>query len=91
MIAVIAYDISSNRRRGRLHRGLKEFGLNTQKSVFECEIDDNGLARVLALARRLVDPETDSFRVYRLCSRCQRKVAVSGQGIRLVSLDFAVL
>jgi CRISPR-associated protein Cas2 len=91
MLAVIAYDISSNRQRGRLHRFLKEFGLNTQKSVFECEVDAAGLARIAAEARQLIDPETDSFRIYRLCAGCQRKVAVSGQGIKVVSLDFAVI
>jgi CRISPR-associated protein Cas2 len=91
MLAVIAYDISSNRRRGRLHRGLKEFGLNTQKSVFECELDAAGLARIVALAREWVDPETDSFRIYRFCARCQRQVAVSGQGLKVVSLDFMVI
>lgn len=91
MLAMIAYDISSNRKRGRLHRLLKEFGLNTQKSVFECDIDEAGLSRLVANVKELVDPETDSFRIYRLCAGCQRKVAVSGQGIKLVSLDFLVI
>ncbi|MGE4492691.1 MAG: CRISPR-associated endonuclease Cas2 [Syntrophotalea sp.] len=91
MLAVIAYDISSNRRRGRLHKALKEFGLNTQKSVFECELDSAGFDRVKALARQYVDPETDSFRIYRLCARCQRKVAVSGLGLKVVSLDYVVV
>jgi len=47
MLAIITYDEVSNRRRAKLHRALKEFGLNTQKSVFECDSDDRTLAAVL--------------------------------------------
>jgi CRISPR-associated protein Cas2 len=91
MLAVVAYDITSNRRRARLHRRLKEFGLNTQKSVFECEVNRYTLSALAALARELVDEQTDSFRIYRLCARCQRKVAVSGQGLKVIPLDYRVL
>ncbi|MDY0261385.1 CRISPR-associated endonuclease Cas2 [Syntrophotalea acetylenica] len=91
MLAVISYDIVCNRRRARLHKFLKEFGLNTQRSVFECEIDDEGLARIRSAAWQLVDPETDSFRIYRLCARCQKQVAVSGQGLKVVSMDYMVI
>jgi CRISPR-associated protein Cas2 len=91
MMAIVTYDIVSNRRRGRLHRFLKEFGLNTQKSVFECEVDKETLLRLVAGARPYIDPDEDSLRIYRGCAACQRKVVVSGQGIKLVSLDFMVI
>ncbi|NCP04444.1 MAG: CRISPR-associated endonuclease Cas2 [Deltaproteobacteria bacterium] len=91
MLAIVAYDMTDNRRRSRMHRCLKDLGLNTQKSVFECEVDGSTLAALVALGRELIDPDTDSFRIYRLCARCQRKVAVSGLGLRLIPLDFEVL
>lgn len=90
-MAVIAYDIVSNRRRSRLHRYLKEFGLNTQKSIFECEVDKKTLLRLVQGARQFIDPAEDSLRIYRLCSSCQRRVAVSGLGVSLRTLDFTVL
>lgn len=34
--AIIAYDIVSDRRRSRVHRCLKQWGLAAQYSVFEC-------------------------------------------------------
>jgi CRISPR-associated protein Cas2 len=91
MLAIVTYDIVSNRRRGRLHRYLKEFGLNTQKSVFECEVDKETLLRLVAGARQYLDAEEDSFRIYRACAACQRQVAISGQGIKLLTLDFMVV
>ena len=35
MIVLITYDITSPKRLIKLHDFLKDFGLNTQKSVFE--------------------------------------------------------
>ena len=40
MIVLITYDITDPTRLRKLHGFLKEYGLNTQKSVFECGIDD---------------------------------------------------
>lgn len=91
MLVIITYDVVSNRRRAKLHRALKEFGLNTQKSVFECDIDDRILAEVLSMARQHLDFSEDDLRIYRICGGCQRKVAVSGQGLALIPYDFVVL
>lgn len=90
MLAIIAYDISSNRARGRLHKFLKEYGLNTQKSVFECQVDLDALRVIVATAKTLLDPETDSLRIYRICSSCQKRVSLSGQGIKVVRTDFMI-
>lgn len=91
MIAVVTYDIVSNNRRARLHRFLKEFGLNTQKSVFECQLERDTMARLVAGAKQCLDPYEDSFRIYRLCRNCQNKVAISGLGIKVTTLDYLVV
>lgn len=91
MIVLVTYDISDNRTRGRLHKFLKEFGLNTQRSVFECDLDGKGLARLVAVARGLIDADTDSVRFYRLCASCQRKVTISGLGLKVTQLDFLIV
>lgn len=87
---MISYDISENRTRARFHKFLKEYGLNTQKSVFECDLDDAGIARILTEARAELDTSTDTLRMYRICARCQRNVTVSGQGLKVVQLDFLI-
>lgn len=90
MLAIIAYDISSNRSRARLHNFLKEYGLNTQKSIFECQVDLDALRGIVAVAKTLLNPETDSFRIYRICTQCQRRVVISGLGIQIKNLDFMI-
>ncbi len=91
MVFLIAYDITSNRRRTRLHTYLKEFGLNTQKSVFECDIEPDLLRQVLASAAMVIDRSTDSVRCYRLCSHCLKRVVVSGVGLKIAELDYMVI
>ena len=39
MITLITYDITDPKRLNKLRDFLKEFGLRTQKSVFECDIE----------------------------------------------------
>lgn len=91
MHVLVSYDISSNKTRARFHTFLKEFGLNTQKSVFECDLDDQGIAKVLQEARDQLDPATDNLRLYRICVTCQRKVVISGLGLKVVQLDFMII
>lgn len=91
MNVLLSYDISSNKKRSKLHRYLKEFGLNTQKSVFECELDEEGLKMIIGFCRGLINPETDSVRMYRICSRCLRKVRISGLGVKITQLDFMII
>lgn len=91
MIVLISYDITSNKKRAHLHRFLKEFGLNTQKSVFECDLDQEGLKGVIAYCRKLIDHRTDSVRFYKVCSRCLRKVRISGRGLKITQLDYMIV
>lgn len=74
-----------------MHKFLKEFGLNTQKSVFECDLDNLGITRILNFARAELDKKSDTLRIYKICSGCQRKVVISGQGLKIVKLDFMIL
>lgn len=91
MLVLVAYDIPKNKTRTRLHRFLRQFGLNTQKSMFECDIEPEVIARIKTYVKAELDNEEDAFRMYRLCRRCQKKVAVSGRGLKVVTLDFMVL
>ena len=77
MIVLVTYDITEPRRLQRLHKFLKEFGLNTQKSVFECDIDEAGLKTIRRYCRESLDLSTDSVRIYKICSGCLRKVVLS--------------
>ena len=91
MIVLVAYDISKDRTRAKFHAFLKEYGLNTQKSVFECEVDEQAIRDIEAKASSLIDEDSDSVRIYRICSFCARRTVISGQGIKVTNLDYTVL
>ncbi len=91
MITLITYDITEPKRLNDLRRFLKEFGLRTQKSVFECDIDDQALRRIRSYCRDTLDLSKDSVRIYRICSRCINRVIISGQGLKVTQYEFMIL
>lgn len=91
MITFVTYDITDPKRLNRLHKFLKEFGLNTQKSVFECDIDDTALKRIRHYCKEELDLYTDAVRIYKICSPCMKKVIISGLGIKITQLDYVVI
>ncbi len=91
MITLITYDITEPKRLVKLHKFLKEFGFNTQKSVFECDIDDEAVRRIRAYCRDNLDIARDSVRIYRICSACVNKVLVQGQGVKVSQLEYRII
>lgn len=80
MHLLIAYDIADNRRRNRLAKGLCGFLERVQFSVFEGEIPDQRLEKLLTLIDTEIDPVEDSVRIYRLCKRCELALEIKGLG-----------
>ncbi len=78
MFLVVSYDIPDDRRRTRLHRDLKGFGMRVQYSVFECVLEERDVARLQALVRRRITPEADHVRYYRLCEQCVARITALG-------------
>lgn len=75
---VVAYDISSDRRRTRVHKTLSGFGQWTQYSLFECFLSDKEMVLLQNKLEKLLDPEKDSVRFYPLCERCLKAVETVG-------------
>lgn len=91
MITLITYDITDPKRLTNTRNFLKEFGLRTQKSVFECDIDDIAIKRIRAYCRDSLDLQSDSVRIYKICNSCMRKVVLSGLGLKVTQLDYMIL
>lgn len=73
MFIVVAYDISDHRRRAKLHRALKHFGMAVQESVFECHLSLPQLWQLKAVVAGVIDPHVDQVRYYFLCRDCARR------------------
>ena len=73
----VSYDISDNKRRNRVYKTLKRYGLPVQYSVFECWLTESQVEQMRQeLARIVVDD--DSVRFYDLCHACHRETITVG-------------
>ena len=72
---VVAYDISEDKRRGRLHKKLKTFGLAVQYSVFECLLTPEQFDKMKQAVAEHIKPKAgDRVRYYKLCEACRQRV-----------------
>lgn len=78
MLYVVAYDISVNKRRTKVHNTLCGYGSWTQFSLFECWLTRREFLELRAKLAKHLDAETDSVRFYPLCEGCRKKVVTVG-------------
>lgn len=78
MLYLIAYDISSDRRRTKVHKILCGFGEWTQYSLFECFLDEKQYILLRHRLDAVLDKQMDNVRFYPLCANCQAKVETVG-------------
>lgn len=77
---VVAYDIPDDKRRTKLFKKMFAFGTHTQYSVFECYLDKKELNKMVKEIRRVINPDEDDIKIYRLCSTCVKQTIVLGKG-----------
>ena len=58
---IIAYDISCNKRRGRVFRCLKSWSLDCQYSLFECQLSQREAEELFIQLSCLIDEEEDKL------------------------------
>jgi len=80
MFIVVSYDVVSDKQRTKLLKLLKGYGTHVQYSVFECDLDALQIARLKRELAELIDPHTDSVRLYPLDVAAVRRVQVLGIG-----------
>lgn len=90
MITIVTYDITNPRCLNKMHKFLSNYGYNTQKSVFECDIDKNELNEIRRFASKTINIKKDSVRIYRICSTCIEKEIILGRGLHVINVDYQV-
>ena len=78
MCYIIAYDISEDRRRTKIHKILSGFGKWTQYSLFECFLSRKELILLKSKLAKHLEDQQDSVRFYPLCANCVEKVETVG-------------
>ena len=67
---VIAYDITSDKRRRKVEKAVKKYGGRVNLSVFECMLTESQLEKLKSDILKLVDAKTDQVAYYTLCMDC---------------------
>jgi CRISPR-associated protein Cas2 len=88
MLTIIAYDVVEDGRRQKVARLLQSYGERMQLSVFEAHLSDTELRHLRSKLRKLINPQTDSVRYYRLGHASQ--VDVDGLGMLLTNPDYVL-
>lgn len=61
---LLCYDISDAKRLGRVHRRVRRDGMALQYSLFDCQLDQARLQKLMADLRELIDLREDDVRIY---------------------------
>ncbi|MCA9948901.1 MAG: CRISPR-associated endonuclease Cas2 [Anaerolineales bacterium] len=75
---LIAYDISNNKRRTKIHKTLSGFGKWTQFSLFECFLDEKEYIMLRHRLDNILNTADDNLRIYQICANCQSKTETIG-------------
>lgn len=80
MLVVVSYDVPEDRRRGRIAQALQDFGgERVQLSVFECFLTPRNWTRLQERLGKIINPDEDSVRLYRLCEQCRENILLLGR------------
>lgn len=79
MLVLVTYDVqthtdSGKKRLRKVAKKCEEYGVRVQNSVFECVVDSTQLRQLEIALERIIDPEVDSLRYYRLGKNYETKV-----------------
>lgn len=80
MQALIAFDVTDDKRRYRLTRVLLDYGERIQESVFWIDCEDELLDRIRQRVSKVLDVTLDNYWMVPVCGACSKKVETIGIG-----------
>ncbi|MEI6758520.1 MAG: CRISPR-associated endonuclease Cas2 [Chlorobium sp.] len=80
MFLLVSYDICDIKRLPKVAKLMEGYGVRVQYSVFECTLTERQLQELQRRLKRLMKPEVDSVRFYRICDSCRDEITILGQG-----------
>ena len=78
MLYIVSYDIVEDKKRTKLAKKLCNYGNRVQYSVFECNLSKAKLKEMKKELMQFINPEKDSFRIYKLCQECVKHLESYG-------------
>lgn len=79
MLVLVTYDVQTSsvggaKRLRHVAKKCEQYGTRVQNSVFECIVDSAKLRQLEIDLEKIIDPEVDSLRFYRLGKNHDKKV-----------------
>lgn len=79
MLVWVIYDISEDKKRNKVAKFCKEYGLyRVQKSAFLGEINKNQFDELMLKCKDLINQDTDAVYLFPMCSEDFSKVKIVG-------------
>lgn len=78
---LVAYDISSNKRRKKIAEKLENYGTRINLSVFECTFTPAQLTEIRRFIKKNINKRKDIVKIYYLSRKCYAKSFTLGQKI----------
>ena len=91
MFYVISYDIPDDKRRQKIAKTLLNYGNRVQYSVFEANIIDKLLFKMVSKLKNIIYDKEDSIRIYKICKECKKEIEILGIGNVLKDKDVYIL
>jgi len=73
-----ASEILDDKRRTKIANVLKDYGKRVQYNVFECELSEKVIRKMVRELLKYVKVEEDSLRLYRVCKECRDNIETYG-------------
>ena len=77
---IIAYDIADDKRRAKVAKILKDYGVRVQYSVFEALLNWKRIIEMERRILRLIKESEDRLKIYILQRKCEKDIRTYGEG-----------
>lgn len=91
MIYVMCYDIANPKRLAKVAKILENSGIRVQKSIFQCDIEDQVMRSIFRKVEIIIKKKEDSFFIYPLCLDCVKTIEIDGVENLLDLANFRIL
>jgi CRISPR-associated protein Cas2 len=79
VLTLVAYDISDQKRLGKVARVCEDFGVRVQYSVFECRLEEAEFTEFWLQLLGEIDEEEDRLVAYKIDARCAKETMTAGR------------
>jgi CRISPR-associated protein Cas2 len=62
-----------------------------QQSVFEFDLEPKEVGRMMKHVARIIEPEEDTVRLYRICASCLAETRILGKGMLSLDPDYYIV